>query len=217
MNIWRRAGGWVALFVPDAQAGCIGSRADGLYSRSPLRGRVEADESIIGGPVRGKTGRGVTKDEKSTLVFGAVEVIDYTGKNGAQMEKAGRLRLAVAQRADALSIRGFLAAHVQPGSEVRTDGWRGYSKTALADYRHTLHPHGTHALHIHRAFGNLKTWINGTHHGVAPKYLQNDLDEFVFHFNRRKTPMAAFQTLLGLATRKNPLGYQKMTSRDSTG
>lgn len=186
-------------------------------SRTPLRGRVEADEVIIGGPVKGKTGRGVTKDEKNTLVFGAVEVIVYTDKHGACMEKAGRLRLAVTQRADAISIRRFLTAHVQAGSEIYTDGWKGYSKTALADYSHELHEPETHALHIHRAFGNLKTWLNGTHHGVDPKYLQNYLDEFVFRFNRRKTPMAAFQTLLGLAAQKVPVGYEKMTLRESTG
>jgi transposase-like protein len=186
-------------------------------SRSPLRGRVEADEVIIGGPVKGKTGRGVTKDEKNTLVFGAVEVIVYTDKHGACMEKARRLRLAVTQRADAISIRRFLTAHVQAGSEIYTDGWKGYSKTALADYGHELHEPETHALHIHRAFGNLKTWLNGTHHGVDPKYLQNYLDEFVFRFNRRKTPMAAFQTLLGLAAQKVPVGYEKMTLRESTG
>ena len=99
-------------------------------SRSLLRERVEADEVIIGGPVRGKTGRGVTKDEKSTLVFGAVEVNVYTDKHGCCMEKAGRLRLAVTQRADAVSIRKFLTTHVQTGSKIYTDGWKGYSQTA---------------------------------------------------------------------------------------
>ena len=185
--------------------------------RSLLCGRVEADEVIIGGPVSGKTGRGVTKDEKNTLVFGAVEVVAYTDKRGVRLEKAGRLRLAVTQRADALSIRHFLTTNVESGSEIYTDGWKGYSKTALTDYRHALQPADTHALHIHRAFGNLKTWLNGTHHGVDPKYLQNYLDEFVFRFNRRKTPMAAFQTLLGLAAHKVPVGYKKMTLRESTG
>jgi transposase-like protein len=178
---------------------------------------VEADEVIIGGPVSGKTGRGVTKDEKNTLVFGAVEVVAYTDKRGGVLEKAGRLRLAVTQRADAISIRHFLTTQVEPGSEIYTDGWKGYSKTALADYRRALQPAESHALHIHRAFGNLKTWRNGTHHGVDPKYLQNYLDEFVFRFNRRKTPMAAFQTLLGLSAHKVPVGYEKMTSRESTG
>jgi len=60
------------------------------------------------------------------------------------------------------------------------------------------------APHIHRVFSNLKTWLNGTHHGVEPKYLPDYLDEFVSRFNRRKTPMAAFQTLLGIASNKPP-------------
>src|ERR1019366_5540717 len=59
-------------------------------TRSRLQGRIEADEVIIGGPVRGKRGRGVTTAEHSTLVFGAVEVIVYTDKHGGYMEKAGR-------------------------------------------------------------------------------------------------------------------------------
>ena len=186
-------------------------------NRSPLCGRVEADEAIIGGPVSGKTGRGVTQDDNRTLVFGAIEVLPYTDAQGTRLEKAGRLRLAVTKRADAVSIRRFLTAQVQPGSEIYTDGWKGYSKMAVGGYRHTLHLPQTHPLHIHRAFGNLKTWLNGTHHGVDPQYLQNYLDEFVFRFNRRKTPMAAFQTLLGLAVRKIPVGYEKMTRRESTG
>jgi len=52
--------------------------------------------------------------------------------------------------------------------------------------------------------------INGTHHGVAPKYLQSYLDKFVFRFNRRNTPMAAIQTLLGIATRKPPLSLRNL-------
>ncbi len=54
--------------------------------------------------------------------------------------------------------------------------------------------------HIHWVFGNLKTWLRGTHHGVGHDHLQLYLDEFAFRFNRRRTPMAAFQTLLGLAS-----------------
>ena len=81
---------------------------------------------------------------------------------------------------DAVSIRSFLTSNALPGSVIITDGWKGYSKTALAGYRHELHDPETHALHIHRAFGNLKTWLNGTHHGVDPKYLQHYLGEICF-------------------------------------
>ena len=60
------------------------------------------------------------------------------------------------------------------------------------------------APHVHRVFGNLNAWLN-THHGVEPRYLQRYVDEFIFRFNRRITPMAAFQTLLGISTQTAPL------------
>jgi hypothetical protein len=41
---------------------------------------------------------------------------------------------------------------------------------------------------------------------AAPVYL----DEFVFRHNRRKQPMAAFQTLLGLGTGRKPTPYEKI-------
>jgi hypothetical protein len=53
-------------------------------------------------------------------------------------------------------------------------------------------------------FSNLNAWLNGTHHGVEPRYLQRYVDEFVFRFNWRTTP-TAFQTLLGISTQKAPL------------
>ena len=185
--------------------------------RSLLAGRIEADEVIVGGPARGKTGRGVTKAEHSTLVFGAVEVIAYQDKHGRNLEKAGCLRLAVAQRADAVSIRSFLTSNVLPGSVINTDGSKGYSGTALAGYRHELRDPESRALHIHRAFGNLKTWLNGTHHGVDPKYLKHYLDEFGFRFNRSNAPMAAFRTLLGLATQRNHVPLKRIVNPESKG
>jgi len=41
---------------------------------------------------------------------------------------------------------------------------------------------------IHLVFSNLKTWLNGIHHGVSAKHLQAYLNEFTFRFNRRFYP-----------------------------
>jgi transposase-like protein len=172
-------------------------------ARSRLEGHIEADETIIGGPVKGKRGRGVAAAATKTLVFGAVEVISYVDKRGKPAERANRIRLAITRQADEGSIGHFLTQNVVEGSTILTDGWKGYSKTALGNYCHRQSPKAR-AAHIHRAFGNLKTWLNGTHHGVDPKYLQTYLDEFVFRFSRRRTPMAAFQTLLGITACKAP-------------
>src|ERR1022692_3638180 len=56
-----------------------------------------------------------------------------------------------------------------------------------------------------RAIGNLQGWLIGTYHGVSKAQLQVYLDEFVFRHNRRKTPAAAFQTLLGLGTARKSI------------
>jgi hypothetical protein len=55
-----------------------------------------------------------------------------------------------------------------------------------------------------RAMGNPKQWLLGTHHGVSREHLVGYLDELVFRHNRRGSPMAAFQALLGLGTERVP-------------
>ena len=52
---------------------------------------------------------------------------------------------------------------------------------------------------VHLVFSNLKSWLQGTHHGVSPQHLQAYLNEFTFRFNRRLYPFNAFRSLLGIA------------------
>lgn len=54
------------------------------------------------------------------------------------------------------------------------------------------------------AASNLKSWLQGTERGVSGEHLQAYLDDYTFRFNRRRTPMAAFQTLLGLQIQQRP-------------
>jgi hypothetical protein len=61
-----------------------------------------------------------------------------------------------------------------------------------------------------RAMGNLQQWLIGTYHGVSKAQLQAYLNEFVFRRNRRKTPAAAFQTLLGLGTSRRSTEYEQI-------
>src|SRR5450759_5508922 len=89
---------------------------------------------------------------------------------------------------------------------VHTDGWRGYDDLAAMGYTHEPlvlngDPERTeaHLSMIHIAFSNLKTWLLGTHHGVSHQHLQAYLNEFVFRFTRRFSPMTAFNSVLGLA------------------
>ena len=53
--------------------------------------------------------------------------------------------------------------------------------------------------------------VQGTYHGaVSAKHLQSYLNEYAFRFNRRRTPQAAFQTLLGIAGRVEGPEYDEI-------
>lgn len=185
--------------------------------RSPLSGLIEADEAHVGGPAKGMKGCGVREGQNKTLVGGAVEIITYTTKNGTVKKKAGRLRLQVLRAANEDEIGKFIRANVALGSTIKSDGWKDYSATALAEYQHQRevqrNPQKDHELapQIHQVFSNLKAWLIGIHHGVEPKYLQSYLNEFVFRFNRRAYPMSPFKSLLEILISKQPLTLKKLT------
>lgn len=185
--------------------------------RTPLSGLIEADETHIGGPAKGKKGRGVREAQNKTLIGGAVEVLSYFDKNGKVQKKAGRLRLQILKSASEDEIGKFVRENIALGSTIKSDGWSGYSLNALAGYQHQREVQGTRQMahelapQIHQVFSNLKSWIIGIHHGVDPKYLQAYLDEFVFRFNRRGHPMSAFRSIFEILMSKQPLTLRNLT------
>jgi hypothetical protein len=174
---------------------------------------VEVDETWVGGRTRGE-GRG---QHHKTLVVGAVEERKRK-ENEAKMDShkalprrgglyAGRLRLHVASDRSAKSLEGFVLDSVQPGTHITTDDWPSYAQLTKKGYLLTQVAQRSdpdiaekHLPLIHLVFGNLKTWLNGVHHGVSPQHLQTYLNEFTFRFNRRFFPFNAFQSLLGIGT-----------------
>lgn len=184
---------------------------------------VEIDETWIGGKTRGE-GRGV---HHQTLVVGAVEVctrkpkVDASPHSKAVPKRggryAGRLRLAVAPNRQAKTLQGFIVQAVEPRSFVVTDGWSGYDGIAKLSYQHIQAVEGDdprvaeeYLPIIHLVFSNLKTWLNGTYHGVATQHLQAYLNEFTFRFNRRFYPFNSFRSLLGIAADSEAPTYDSL-------
>jgi transposase-like protein len=176
--------------------------------RELLRGEVEIDECWIGGVEPEKQGRG---PGAKTLVGVAVEV---------RGQGSGRLRLAPLADAASPTLDAFVKATTAPRSIVHTDGWKGYNGLSKAGFDHR--PRSQRAgigeepflPRAHRAISNLKAWMLGTHRGVSKEHLPVYLDEYVFRHNRRRTPMAAFQTLLGLGAAHEPATYKEISQRD---
>ena len=148
--------------------------------RERLSGTVEIDEVFIGGVKPGIGGRGALG---KTLILVAVE---DTGKG------IGRIRIEVIPDASATSLRKAIEKMVEPGSTIRTDEWKGYTKAALKGYHHTImkrqarSPGEDPTPLVHRVSSLLKRWLLGTHQGgVQTTHLRGYLDEFIFRFNRR--------------------------------
>jgi transposase-like protein len=173
---------------------------------SLLKGDVEADETYIGGHRPGRLGRGVGK----TGVAIAVE---------RRARTAGAVRLAVIPRATTAVLTSFVHASIQSQeSTVFTDAWGAYValRDLGIDHRPRKGGHGRQSVHrlpwAHTVFGNLKTWLRGTFHGVSPKHLQRYLDEFVFRFDRRWQETELFIRVLHRALDTAPCPYHQLTA-----
>ncbi len=147
--------------------------------RDRFSGIIGVDETYIGGEKPGKRGRGAAG--KALVVVAAQE----------NERHIGRIRLYRVTDASADSLTQAVQDAVEPGSMVRTDGWRGYRQLASLGYDHAVIREtsdvGENLLPLaHRAASLLKRWLLGTHQGaVRASHLDYYLDEFTFRFNRR--------------------------------
>src|SRR5712691_11258029 len=180
-------------------------------AREPLHGDVELDDTWVGGPQPGLRGSRQLKGRKAAIVMVAVE-----NRGGA----SGRIRMAVILNFKQTTMTEFVKRHVSPGSTVVTDGLKGFEDLQVAGVKHVrrtqprpsaLRKGAPSVVPLaDRGIGNLQQWLIGTYHGVSKAQLQVYLDEFVFRHNRRKTPAAAFQTLLGLGTGRKSTEYEQI-------
>ena len=90
--------------------------------RDRLSGAIEVDETYLGGPEEGLRGR--ETQNKALIVVAAQE----DGKG------IGRIRLHRVPDASADSLVSFIENAIEPGSLVKTDGWKGYAGLETKGY-----------------------------------------------------------------------------------
>jgi transposase-like protein len=183
--------------------------------RDRLTGRIEVDETYLGGVEKGSTGRGVTS--KALIVVAAQE----------DGRRIGRIRMRRIPDASAQSLIPFVQDSVEPGSVVHTDGWLGYEPLASNGYRHEVtflrgnRKSPSDLLpRVHRVISLLKRWLMGTHQGgVSHEHLDYYLDEFTFRFNRRtsKSRGKLFYRLLQQAVAVEPAPYKSLIVQSGAG
>lgn len=184
--------------------------------RDRLDGRVEVDETFIGGEERGREGRGA---EKKALVVIAAE------ENG---RGTGRIRMHRIPNASKQFLHAFIQQAIKPGSVVHTDDWASYGGLDTKGYEHEVTPlkgqpkdAAVAAMpRVHRVASLLKRWLLGTHQAaVSKEYLDYYLDEFTFRFNRRTSRSRGklFYRLLQQAVQVGPTPYKEIIQPQDVG
>ena len=175
--------------------------------RDRLAGRVEVDETYVGGREQDTDGRQALR--KALVVIAAEE--DGSG--------IGRIRMGRVADASKRSLKPFVRQVVEPGSVVHTDGFVSYEGLEAMGYEHEIsilvNKEKGAAVRllprVHRVASLLKRWLLGTHQGaVSPEHLDYYLDEFTFRFNRRKSRSRGklFYRLLQQAVQVDPAPYK---------
>ena len=177
--------------------------------RDRLSGRVEVDETFIGGGEENQPGR---RTEKNALIVIAAE------EDGRGI---GRIRMSRIPNASRNNLQGFIQQVIEPGSVVHTDGLAAYRGLEALGYEHditVLLNKGRNAAsrllpRVHRIAALLKRWLLGTHQGaVSREHLDYYLDEYTFRFNRRRSRSRGklFYRLVQQAVQVEPAPYKSI-------
>lgn len=150
--------------------------------RDKLVGRVQIDETIVGGDDGTSIGRRLGENRNYVLIM-----VEDRGKS------CGRLRLEAIDDAGGSMVQTVVESRVEAGATAHTDGLASYNGLPEAGIRHKAEVIGDPKRaskrfpKVHRVASLLKRVILGTMQGRQSRgWLPWLLAEFEFRFNRRR-------------------------------
>jgi transposase-like protein len=171
-----------------------------------LDGKIEVDETYIGG-----RGVGITKRGRGTKKRPVIGI----------RQRNGELRLFHAKNVTARSIEKFMRQNLGENVEVLfTDELNIYRGIARRmGLKHQMVQHGikeyvrgeAHTNTVESAFSLFKRGLRGSWHKLSAKHLQAYLEEMTFRFNRRNNSDLFLDTLRHMVTAP-VLTFEKLTA-----
>ena len=149
-----------------------------------LGGKVEVDETFIGGKARN-----MHKDKRIEKIVGR-----GPGNNAivaAVLERGGKVRAKVIGTRKKGDLQKLVRENVEAGSSVYSDALKSYDGLS-GDFTHQVVDHAecyvngqVHTNGMENFWSLLKCGINGTYVSVEPFHLFRYVDEQAFRFNNR--------------------------------
>ena len=164
-----------------------------------LEGKVEVDETVVGGQEEGVVGR---KNKNKKLVVFAIE----KKKSGV-----GRVYGKVIKSSSAENLGKFMEDTISKDAQIKTDKWQGYKplkKKFVNLEQEKSGKKGENFKLMHRTIMGFKGWMRGIHHKTD--YLQAYIDEYCYRFNRNFMKENIYGNLLKRMVKGEPFPYKLM-------
>lgn len=163
----------------------------------PLGGKVEMDETLIGGKPR----LGQVRNRREIRQF-----VEKKAKVFAAVERGGRVRARVIPNRSGEVLREQARELVLPSSMVFTDDYRLYVSVGRSFSQHHRINHSAkiyvdgdvHTQTVEGFFSLLKNGLRGVYHSVSSEYLQDYVNEYAWRYSHRNDERPMFLTILGL-------------------
>ena len=182
-------------------------------NKGQLFGKIEADETFIGGlsknmhakqrkaAIRGTGGKG------KTPVFG-------------MKSRTGEVRAKVVPSVGMVDLHREIKNNVAQGATLYTDRWVGY-RGLKAEFNHATVDHmakqyvngDCHTNGIESFWALFKRGYHGIYHHMSKKHLQRYVNEFTFRLNRRTESMQTiFSDVMQKISESSKLPYKELTA-----
>jgi hypothetical protein len=169
--------------------------------KTPMQGKVDIDETYVGGQDDQSIGR---NEGKKKVVVVAIE---------KKKKGVSRFYAQVIETASKKNLSSFMKQYIDTEAEVRTDKWAGYK--GMEEFYPKIRQEksekkGKNFKELHRTIMMFKAWLRGMHHRV--NHLQYYIDEYTYRFNRHKMKEGIFENLIQRMVSNEPRSYKEIIS-----
>ena len=162
-----------------------------------LFGIVEIDETFIGG-----LAKNMHYKKRQELFKGRRGAVNKTIVFG-MLQRGGPIIAKIVENTDEETLLPIIRAHVDKSAIIVTDGHKAYSNLhkyfaqhIVVDHTRRKYTNGEYSTNTIEGFWSQLKRMLKTHIHVSKKHLQKYVDEAVFKYENRDTPIGIFQAIL---------------------
>jgi transposase-like protein len=182
-------------------------------NKGQLFGKVEADETFIGG---------LSKNMHKKNRIQAIKGTGHTGKTPVfgMKSRSGEVRAKVVSSVGMADLHKEIKSNVAQGATLYTDRWVGY-RGLKVQFNHTTVDHmakqyvvgDCHTNGIESFWALFKRGYHGIYHHMSRKHLQRYVDEFTYRLNRRTESLqTVFTDVVDKISESKKLPYKELTA-----